>query len=283
MSTSTLVSDWSFEPSPVPRWRQRMVLEALLRRGIRTPRSIAIKPVQPHACWALYFVYTPNGQLTGAHRFTLARLKDQGFAVLVVQASAEPGRVSDELQHYADALYWKALEGYDFSAYALGLHALARHSPQARVLVMNDSVVGPFNNLQATVRHARWDLTGFTASASMENHVQSYAFILKRLDPSVMRRLWRVFFPGLACGGRDDVILCQETRMARIASRSMAVGAQWFCTAGDATQTLPFELMEAGFPFIKKSLAASRSAFADKARVKDFIHAQLSSHNWDSA
>lgn len=268
---------WDFEPSIVPLWRYRQVLEALLRRGIRSPESFPIKEVVQRSLWALYFIYLPDGKLTNAHRHSLFQLRFQGFGVFVVVATKDVRCVPAELTDLADAVYWKALPGYDFSAYKLGLSVLARRSEGATVLVMNDSVLGPICDVVHLTTQAPWDLTGFTASGRIENHIQSYAFVLNNLTLDRLRRLRYVLFPFIACGGRDDVITCQESRMARVASGSMSVGAYWYLPDGDPTQIAPFELMEAGYPFIKRSLIEFRSPFADKERARAFFQEIMSS------
>lgn len=265
------VPNWSFESSIVPRWRYRQVLEALLRRGIKSPDFVAIKEVVQRPLWALYFVFAPEGNLTTAHRFTLAKLRLQGFGIFVVVATKDFHSLPHDLTDMADAVYWKALPGYDFSAYSLGLSVLARRSAGATVLVMNDSVLGPVCDVLDMTTKAPWELTGFTASGVIENHVQSYAFVLKNFTSDRLLRLRTVLFPFFACGGRDDVIACQESRMARVASAVMTVGAYWYLQGGDPTQHAPFELMDAGCPFVKRSLIEPRSSFADKERAQAFF------------
>ena len=271
VAPAPLERDWTFQPSEVPRWRRRQVVQALLTRTRRRPPFAVLREVTPRPVWALYFTYSPDGTLGDVQRFSLERLRDQGFAVLAVQAATAPGLVAAELPRYADALYWKGLAGYDFSAYTLGLEAIARHSPGADVLVLNDSVFGPFADLRPMLQAAPWELTGFTASGKIENHVQSYAFVLKNLTPQRLRQLRPVLFPVLALEDRDDVIFCQETRLARVASRSMSVGAHWYGADSDPTQSAPFELVEQGFPFVKRSLLTARSSFRDKPAMADLV------------
>ena len=67
------------------------------------------------------------------------------------------------------------------------------------------------------------------------------------------------------------MISCQETRFARVAAKSMSVGAHWYMSAGDPTQVVPFELIDGGHPFIKKSLLEARSSFNDKDRIRRLI------------
>ena len=271
LSALSLERHWTFVASPIPRWRRRLVVESLLRRGIRAPQFYCIKEIDSRPQWVLYFVYAPDGSLNDAHRFTLARLRDQNFNIFVVVSTGQVGQVPLELFRYADGIYWKALPGYDFSAYKLGLDLLVKKSEGASVLVLNDSVFGPLNDLREFINNPSWNLTGFTATGKIENHIQSYAFVIKHLTRDTMRNLQTVVFPFFACGSRDDVVNCQETRLARIAAQSMSVGAHWYMRAGDPTQVAPFELIDAGYPFIKKSLLETRSSFNDKERVRSLL------------
>ena len=266
-----LQREWTFVASDVPRWRHRLVAQTVLTQAHRRPPFICLREVVAKPAWILYFVYSPDGVLSDAQRFSLQRLRDHGLPVCIVQAGSVPESLAPELLRYADALYWKGLAGYDFSAYTLGLEAVARCSPGADVIVFNDSVFGPFADLRPLLRSAPWDLTGLTACAKVENHVQSYAFAIRQLTPQRLRRLRTVFFPAVVLEDRDDVIFCQETRFARVAASSMSVGARWYCAGDDATQSAPFELLEDGFPFVKRSLLTPRSAFADKVAVADYV------------
>lgn len=242
------------------------------------PASRAIKPVSSRSRWAVYFIYIPQGGLSDSHRFTLAKLRalpDRGL--LVVCACARPEDVPEDLAPQCDALYWKALGGYDFSAYRLALGAVAQHSPGADVFVMNDSVYGPLKDLSALIEHPPWTLTGFTASSQIENHIQSYAFVIKDVTVKRMRQLRAVFFPVVVFNRAFDVIEYQETRFAKVASRHMSVGAYWFADAGkieDPTLVQPLTMLEAGLPFLKKSLLGKHARFAIAADVR----AALSRH-----
>lgn len=269
------VHQWTFSPSPVPRWRRGQVLEAVLRRSVRAPASRVIKaaPTNGNMKWALYFAYLPLGGLSKSHEFTLRRLREQSFSICVVAAVDDWSKVPASLHELADAIVWKGLAGYDFSAYKIGLDLLSRIAEGASVLVMNDSVAGPLVDLNPFMDALPWDLNGFSATGKIENHIQSYAFVLKGLSRRRVRALRTVLFPWFACAARDDVIACQETRLARVAAESMDVGSLWYSATSDVTQAAPFELLDAGFPFLKHSLATERSAFADKARVISFISA----------
>lgn len=265
-----LVENWDFHSDPVPRWQRRQIMEILLRNSHRRPRASVIKPLAQKPIWLLYFLYSPSGEITLTHKFTLSRLRDLGIAICVVCATKECSLVPNELLAFADAIFWKSLEGYDFSAYTLGLREISTHSPGADVIVMNDSVFGPFSDFRLLLKDSHWDLTGFTASSQLTHHIQSYAFMLRNVDRIRMLKLSPVFFPFVALSNPNDVIKVQETRLARVAARSMKVGAFWFGDqkdVSDPTLVRPFELMDSGFPFLKRSLLGKHKKFQDTEAV----------------
>ncbi|MDR6144209.1 lipopolysaccharide biosynthesis protein [Sphingomonas sp. SORGH_AS870] len=253
----SLEQGWTFKSGRAPASVQAIRLYSLLNGLQRRPRSVTIVPVFPAPRWTCYFVYAPEGRLSEAHLFTLARLRAMAQPLMVICAAPQPDQVPLALRDYADALYWKGLGGYDFSAYRLGLGMIATASPHADVLVLNDSIYGPFTDLEPLLANAPWDLTGFTAFSLIENHIQSYAFQMRDVTPRRVRAL-RTVMPGRwAFKDYRSVIYLQETRFARIAARHMTVGALWYADAavcGDPSLYVAPELLAQGFPFLKKSL-----------------------------
>ncbi len=260
---SPLQSNWDYQhQSPSLKLRLRR-LTALTRRCQFPANQVLQAPAQVDD-WVVYFVYLPDGQLADHHRFAMNRIKDSGLKLLVVCATATPGAVPKALNRWVDALCWKALAGYDFSAYRVGLDTLAQHVPGSNALIMNDSMFGPFHDLRPFLQQSNWDLTGFTASSLEENHIQSYAFIFRNVRSELLVALQSVFFPTTAFSDGGATILWQETRLARIAAKHMRVGAYWYANAKqiiDPCLVMPFALVEAGFPFMKRSLLGKMSGF----------------------
>lgn len=265
---------WDFVATPVQRWRIRQAIETVVRNSQPRPDWMAIRPISQQPAWTVYFLFAPDGIFTPSHRFALERLRDAGHRLMVVCAAASPKAIPVEVNNYADALYWKALSGYDFSAYSGALREISRRSPHADVLVINDSVYGPFTDVREVLTHAPWELTGFTATSQVENHIQSYAFLLKNVTPARMRSLATVMFPWRALSNPHDVIQVQETRFARVAARSFTVGAYWFAEKEqvlDPTLFRPIELIEAGFPFLKRSLLGKHQTLQDVEQIRDLL------------
>lgn len=251
-----LQPDWDYRPSrpgavaTMLRWRARTI-----RRGLPPPSRV-LKPTTPRRRWSAAFLYLADGRLTAAHGYMLDRLRARDAGLLVVCATPAPADVPARLRDIADALIWKGLAGFDFSAYALALDAVATGSPGADLLVVNDSVLGPFGDIDATLATMPWDFAGFTASGQYENHVQSYAFHLRGLDPARAAALAPTVSTRFAYERYRDVIFAQETRLARVAARTMSVGALWCGPAamGDPSVHAAPALVRRGFPFLKRKL-----------------------------
>jgi lipopolysaccharide biosynthesis protein len=232
--------------------------------------------VTPKPRWHAYFIFAPEGGLAPRHRYTLDRLRGLSGGLLVVYASPEVASIPPELEDNCDALYWKALGGFDFSAYALALKAVAHQSPGADLFLMNDSVVGPLDDLEPTLTGAAWDLTGFTATYLLENHLQSYAFILKNVTSERIMAFGAAIPKRWAYDRYRDVVNLQETRFARFAARHMSVGSLWYAGPSapyNPTLSLAPDLVEAGFPFVKRSLVDRLDRLEDGHRLTTLLAA----------
>ena len=266
--------EWDYTPSR-PGWD--MVLRRWRARAGRGagPAWKAVVPVVSSKRWLVYFVYSANGQLTASHRFTLDRLSREDASLMVICACPENSPVLDDLKLVCNAVYWKAENGWDFSAYAVALSELARLSSGADVLVMNDSVLGPFRPLVPFLKKAPWRLTGFTGNADVENHLQSYAFIIKSIDVDLMQALSPVISTEWSYDSAGPVILLQETRLASVAHRHVSVGSYFFTDGSryeDLCLNCPEQLLEAGFPLLKRSLFGKfAGSFQDPTAMHSLI------------
>lgn len=254
----TLEVDWLYRPS-APNLRVRV--SRLARRTQRRPAPSwhSLMAVTPAPLWIAYFLFLPTGQISEVHRYTIARLRSEaGAKLLLIVASPEPTIVPKELCSKADALYWKALSGFDFSAFAIAIHEVASRSPGAEVILLNDSVFGPFASLRTLFDSLPWDVAALTANAEIENHIQSYCWRARGVTPEFAAGLARVLSSDWAYDRFVDVVTLQETKLARCVSAYASVGAKWFCNSGlpsiELTTSAPIEMIEMGLPLMKRSL-----------------------------
>lgn len=269
-----MVKNWDFVPNPVSFPLRRYYIRRLLTGMQRRPACKELKAVYARPRWIIYFIYAPTGTLSPAHYFTMSRLRDSGISLLVVCAAGSPIEIPEDVYKYADAVLWKSLAGFDFSAYTLALWAISKKSPHSDVFVLNDSVFGPFSDIKDDFANLRWDLTGFTASCEGRNHLQSYAFFMRDVCSLTMTRLSTVFFPLIALDSFADVVTLQELRFATVAAGHMKVGAFWFeeNRAVNPVLVRPFELIDAGFPFLKKALLGKNSEFQQVEEVRSKLY-----------
>lgn len=267
-------TNWSYVPSNprlgivLRRWSARWTRE-------RAPIWKTIEPPKATGRWLLYFMYLPQGQLLPQHRFTLERLAAENAHLMVVCACPPDHPVLTDLKTQCDALYWKALNGFDFSAYAIGLTELARHAAGSDVMILNDSMLGPFAPLIPFMDQTPWRLTGLCASSLEENHLQSFALIVRQLDTDFLRAVAPAISTEWSYNAIDPVILQQETRLARVASEHMSVGAFWYTDGSrymDLSLNCPEQMIDAGFPLLKRSLVGKfAGSFQDPASMQALL------------
>jgi hypothetical protein len=267
-----LTSNWGFARSALTVGYRMRFLPFFW--SVRPPAYSCIVTPTDRKRWVVVFLYTPKGELDSSQRFMLARLRDMNLPLLVVNSSPSVADMPEDLGRFCDALIWKSREGYDFSAYAIALHVLSVHSSGCDVLIMNDSVYGPFSDFRPLLQTTPWDLTGFTATAQMGNHIQSYAIYLRSLDLRTLKSLEPVVTLRRAFENMGAVVANQELKLARLASESMTVGACWYAdgaTVIDPTLQRPEELLAAGFPFLKKSLLGKFQEFQSVGRCRELL------------
>jgi lipopolysaccharide biosynthesis protein len=220
-------------------------------------------------------MYLPDGKLSVHHNFTLARLQSEAASLMIVCACPPEHAVLDTLAQQCDSLCWKAMQGYDFSGYAIGLSVLADCVAGSDVFVMNDSVIGPFSRLTPFIDEAQWRLTGLSAAAEVENHLQSFALIFRHLDTFFMQAIRSAISPRWCYDQASAVILLQETVLARVASEHISVGSYWYTDGSryrDLSLNCPEQLIDAGFPLLKRSLFGK---FAGNFQDPKAMHALL--------
>jgi len=213
--------------------------------------------------WAIYFCYLPNGKLNGIHKYTLTQLKQQGFSILVVCACPDFNNAPQFKDYNIDGLVLKELKGYDFSGYTAGLSYLADQDRDYDVVVLNDSILGPFGNLNTLFRSSPWQLTGCLNYDVIENHIIGFCFSFKNFNKKTLQSLSSIFTAKISYNSQGPVCLLQETRLAAVASKKMTVGSILCPPDGIKAHNYlmgnPVGLLDIGFPFIKRSIFEKRA------------------------
>ncbi len=212
-----------------------------------------------HAPWVCYLAFAPNGFLQPRHKFTISRLKDSGFNVLLVFSCVDRAQchaLSSTLEE-VDGLVWKDIPGFDFSAYYLGCRHLVRVFSTVDLVLLNDSVLGPVTDLLPIMQSSPWEVTGMTSALSVECHIQSYCVVFKAFDAQSLECLSRLVSESLCFNTHSHVCFHQETALARVFSTNYSVGSLVQPATIEEQQFNlgnPEGLLQIGFPFLKASL-----------------------------
>ena len=156
--------------------------------ALRRPRVVRVAPQVRHEQGAAFDPgsgqvavvahYSQSARLSRSVTELLAQLSDNGYTCALVSTSPVTGRL--EFPDGVPArvsVFRRPNVGYDFGSWAAFLHAFEPVRGAHRVLLANDSLVGPFDSiapLLAGFESCGTDIWGVTGSTQDAPHLQSY-------------------------------------------------------------------------------------------------------------
>jgi hypothetical protein len=167
-----------------------------LRRYVRKSWAGA-DPLCDSRMQAVYVHYDKKGMI---HNYVLKQLEallEAGFRTTFVSNSPQfPEKNVAELAPFCRQILWRQNVGYDFGAYKDGISAIGALDRVERLLLMNDSVYGPFcplDKVLGAIDATNTDLWGITDSWQHHYHIQSYfiLFLPNAIQSPTFRRFWR--------------------------------------------------------------------------------------------
>lgn len=194
----------------------------------------------------------------------LREFLDAGYATAFVSAATcdEPLQFSDRDLVDGIAVYRRSNVGYDFGSWASFLAQFPATREASRVILANDSLLGPFASIRPVLDAFDacptdiWGITGTTQDAA---HVQSHMVGYKDgvLTEPALRRFWR----GIRVeSSKRDLILRYEIGLSRLALAEGYVLAahfpwNWATSLGQNPTSAGWRrLIMHGFPFVKREL-----------------------------
>lgn len=153
-------------------------------------------PVKESRYHSIYVHYDREGTV---HDYVIDQLKQlvaANYRITFVSNSLKFDASVASVRPFCREVLWRRNVGYDFGAYKDGIAALGDLSGIDRLLLMNDSVYGPFTPLTEILRAidpTKTDIWGITDSWDGHYHVQSYfiLFFKEALLSEPFRRFWR--------------------------------------------------------------------------------------------
>ena len=230
-----------------------------------------------------FFVsFSPDPELKKHVRAHIDHLLRSGLKVLLVlntDLAPEQVRVDAELLGRLSGLCVRDNVGFDFAAWAHLYSLCSDQVPRwTRLLLVNDSIVGPlnaadFDRVLERVRASTADVVGLTESQSPLRHVQSF-FLVFNANALRHPAVQRVFRHMLSLPSKGQVIDVYETRMTqKLTDQGLRCEALFAPLSDDphSANDTAFrwaELIRAGFPYIKTSIL---DQFAGSAQVKALV------------
>jgi GT2 family glycosyltransferase len=185
------------------------------------------------------------------------------FQVVLVSACESKERlvISHNLRNQITILR-KPNFGYDFGSWSVALQAIPEIKLADEVILMNDSLIGPFSNLTKileAMKNSSFDITGLTDSLEFSHHIQSYMMHFKN-DSLRDQAIWSFWRNVKDLGERDSVIRSYELGLSRLAvENGFYIGAMFPFNItpdrrGASSKLNALSLIESGFPFVKFNL-----------------------------
>lgn len=210
-------------------------------------------------------------ELTGA-------LLRHGYEVVLVSAAegAEPLAWATG-RHPRVTVLRRPNIGYDFGSWATALERYSAIAASPEVLLLNDSLVGPFqpiDHLLERFHDSAADVWGMTDTSQFFHHLQSYCLGFRggSLREPPLSRFWRDI---RAEASRDDVIWRNEIGLARLLDQERfvveaAIPYRRVVGEGENPTVIGWRrLLDEGFPFVKRQLLREPHVAPDGAQVRE--------------
>jgi lipopolysaccharide biosynthesis protein len=240
-------------------------------------------PVPPDAERIAFLAHWSEGERQPRSTVTLiAELQRLGYRVVVCSTSPAPGRldlVRGDVRGDELTVLRRPNEGYDFGSWAVAMAAREEFLDRPYVLVVNDSLVGPFaplDDVVADFESTTADVWGMVESNQFAPHLQSFfrGFRYGVLAEPVMRRFWRDLrvVPGKFTliqayeFGFTDFLVRHGFSSTQFVHHSDVVGEGL-----NPTMLGWRALLDAGVPFVKRELVRNPELAPDGRRVAAVI------------
>jgi lipopolysaccharide biosynthesis protein len=256
--------------------------------GRRVPSTFRVEagavPTGPLERVAVVAQFSESAALSRSFQTLVEALVAEGFFVIVSSTTQAEGSLAWPAGRPENvAVLRRPNVGYDFGSWAVVINAFPRVREAGRVLVVNDSLVGPFTALTALVadfESAAADVWGAVRSHQFAPHLQSYflGFRNGALALPPIRSFWRSIS---VQGTKTDVIWKYElgfSAMLRAKAIPTATAFDGADLVGEGLNPAILgwhALLEAGFPFVKRELLTRPDVAPDSAELPQVIRAKF--------
>ena len=208
--------------------------------------------------------WSARARVTKSLTALVRELQSFGYRVVVSSACEAQAELEWDADLEVDQLVVirKPNIGYDFGSWSVALTLAPEIAEAERVIIANDSMVGPFTSLQPLLQQlddTRADVWGLTDSTQFGSHLQSYflAFCGGVLADKPLRRFWSSIRDETE---KQQIIVRNEIGLSRLLREEgyvqvPAFSHERFVRPGQNPVIVGWEsLLEEGFPFLKREI-----------------------------
>jgi len=199
----------------------------------------------------------------------IKELIEFGYSVVLISAceSTKVLEINDDIRQNITIIR-KPNIGYDFGSWSVAMQLLPSSRSARQVIVVNDSLVGPFTGLKdlfTALESSSFDVTGITDSIQIRHHIQSYLLHFKNgsfQNPEIID-FWNNIF---VQENKFGVIKSYELGLtAKAQAANLYVGALYsWNLVGQYWQNPSVacwsRLIDLGFPFVKRQVVRDLSS-----------------------
>lgn len=174
---------------PIARaWRRDSLVREIISGAASAPASHRV---------AIYVHFDRSGRV---HDYVVHQLRElcaAGFRVTFVTNSPTfPPESRARAAPHCHAMLWRFNTGYDFGAYKDGIASIGNLEDLDGLILMNDSVYGPFHGLAGLLSEvdvSRADFWGIVDSWELRYHLQSFFLMFRptALRSRAFKHFWR--------------------------------------------------------------------------------------------
>lgn len=181
---------------PVQDWAIGLFGKFARRGNYIRERIEGDDPLRDASRAAIYVHFDRDGIVHDYVVHQLCELVGAGYRVTFVSNAPQlPAESRERVQPLCKELIWRFNTGYDFGAYKDGIASIAELKRLDNLVLMNDSVYGPFWNLRnilAGVDCSAVDFWGIADSFENKYHIQTFfmMFMPNALRSTAFKRFW---------------------------------------------------------------------------------------------
>jgi len=220
--------------------------------------------------------WSRSARLTRSVTATVMALIEAGYRVVVVSTSESAEPLDWGLDRPTGLTVLRRPNvGYDFGSWATAIDRYPVIAKARQVLLLNDSLVGPFATIEpllAKFHASAADVWAVTDTAQFEYHLQSYllGFTGGTLGEPPLQAFWRDVSVEAS---KDDVIWRYEIGLSRLLRRErygvdVAISCRHLVPDGRNPVIIGWQgLLDRGFPFVKRELLTNPKVAPDGEMV----------------